>query len=335
MSRGGPAPSASPGSAPRRSVCIALGLLPALLAQDAYARKRLPRVGMLMLAASRGDGPGPALLEGLRKLGYVDAQSMHFEYRTALGERERLPALARELAVLPVDVVVTGAAFLAKTMQQATRDIPIVVVLNDEDPVAAGLAASLSRPGGNVTGIYTQPSELAAKRLELLKEALPRTSRVAVLWETLSEPQMRGLLARGASGLDLLPIELRQPYDLKEAFQAAKRQRADAVLLLFSPTLFSHRARLAELALELGLPLVANDVLHVVAGGLMSYGSTVEDTFGRAAYFVDRILKGARPADLPIEQATSFKLVINLRTARALKIDLPEAVLMRADELVR
>jgi len=322
----------------KHSFCLAIALSLAASAIDVWAQQpdQVPVVGVLMLAAGPSEGPAQALRRGLRQLGYVEGQNIRIEYRTAQGRADRLAPLAQELVELKVNVIVTGAEPIARVIQRATSTIPIVVVLHDHDPVASGLVTSLSRPGGNLTGVFTRQSELVGKRLELLKEALPRVSRVAVFWDTYSQRQLDELQQAAHSiGVNLQSIELRAPYDFQAAFRAVKQKKADAIVVLFSPVFYQERARIAALALKAGLPTMNQEESWVAAGGLISYGPTIADTFGRAAYFVDRLLKGAKPSDLPVEQATSFKLTINLRTAKALRLSIPESIVLRADEVIR
>jgi putative ABC transport system substrate-binding protein len=322
----------------RHSLFLAIALTLAAWAIGAWAQQpeRVPVVGVLLLAAGPGEGPAQALRKGLRQLGYIEGQNIRIEYRYAQGQADRLAPLARELADLKVDVIVTGAEPIVRVIQQATGTIPIVIVLNDHDPVASGLITSLRRPGGNITGVVGLQSELVGKRLELLKETLPKVSRVAVFWDAYSQRQLDAMPQAARSlGLEFESIELRAPYDFQAAFKAAKATKAGAVMVLFSPVFYMQRARIAALALQAGLPTMNQEESWVAAGGLISYGPTVADTFERAAYFVDRLLKGAKPNDLPVEQATSFKLTINARTAKALGLTIPQSILLRADEVIR
>ena len=248
----------------------------------------------------------------------------------------RLPGLAEELVRLKVDAIVAGTEASVRAAKKATGTIPIVMVMYDYDPVASGLIDSISRPGGNITGIFPRHSDLVGKRLELLKEAVPRLSRVAVFWDAYSRRQLDELEPAARSlGVQLQLIELRAPYDFEMAFKAVKQKKAGAVMFLFSPVFYVQRARIAALALKNGLPTVFQNHEYVEDGGLLSYGPSRVDTFGRAPYFIDRLLKGAKPADLPIEQPTKFKLVVNLKTAKALGIKVPESILLRADEVIR
>jgi putative ABC transport system substrate-binding protein len=322
----------------KRSLFLGMAFSFAASAIAVWAQQpdRVPVVGVLMLSAGPNEGPAQGLREGLRQLGYVEGQNIRIEFRSAQGQADRLARLAQELAELKVNVIVTGAEPIARAAQRATDTIPIVVVLSDHDPVASGLVTTLSRPGGNITGVFTLQSELVGKRLELLKEALPRVSRVAVFWDTYSQRQLDELQQAARSfGIQYQSIELRAPYDFKAAFRIAKQKKAGAVIVLFSPVFYRDRARIAALALEAGLPTMNQEESWVTAGGLISYGPTIAHTFGRAAYFVDRLLKGAKPGDLPVEQSTSFKLTVNVRSAQALGLTIPQSILLRADEVIR
>jgi len=315
---------------------IALALAAAAAAVWAQQSNQIPVIGMLMVTAGPTDGPARGFKKGLGQLGYVDGENIRIEYRSAEGRPERLATLARELVDLKVDVIVTGTEPAARALQQSTANIPIVAVLSDHDPVASGLVDSLSRPGRNLTGVVSRQSELVGKRLELLKEALPKLSRVAVLWDSFSQRQFDELQQVARSlGIQLQIIQLLNPYDIKAAFRSAKQREAGAVVVLFSPVFYRERAQIATLALDAGLPTMNQEESWVTAGGFISYGATIADTFGRAAYFVDRLLKGAKAADLPVEQATGFKLTVNLKTAKALRLSVPESIVLRADDVIR
>jgi putative ABC transport system substrate-binding protein len=274
--------------------------------------------------------------DGLRQLGYVEGQNLRVEFRSAQGKLDRLPGLAEELVRLKVDVIIAGAEPAILAAKDATSTIPIVMVGYVYDPVASGLADSLAHPGGNVTGVFTRTSELVGKRLELLKELVPRLSRVAVLWDSFStrereevEPAARTL------GLQVTQLELRAPYDFRKAFKTAKNSKAGAVLLLFSPEFYMARTEIAASALAVRLATAAGHSEYTQAGVLVSDGSEGGGAYRRVAYFVDKIMKGAKPGDLPVEQSATFKLVINLKTAKALGITIPEPILLRADEVIR
>ena len=317
------------------------------IAAAAQQSGKVPAVGVLMLAAGPHETVVEAFRRGLRELGYVEGRNIRIEHRSALGNIEMLPQLAEELVGLGVDVIVVGALAPALAARQASNTLPIVVAFYDYDPVATRLIESFSRPGGNITGVFGRQSELAGKRIELLRELLPRVSRVAVLWDASSGVGSRGEVSRmqheelepaaRSAGLDLQLIEVRAPYDFQAAFKAAKTKKAGAVMVLFSPVFYSSpwRARLAQAALAARLPTIFQDPDNVEAGGLISYGIDVADTWGRAAYFVDRVLKGAKPQDLPVEQVSKFKLVINLKTTKALGLTIPESIMLRADEVIR
>ena len=316
----------------KRSFFLAIALCLAAWASVLWARlsEATPTVGILVVASGPTEGPAQGVRDGLQKLGYVDGKNIKIEFRSAKGQADRLAILAQELVALKVNVIVTGTEPAARALQQAP------VVLSDHDPVASGLVNSLNRPGSNITGVVTRQSELVGKRLELLKESLPRLSRVAVLWDTYSQRQFEQL-QQAARSLDVQvqSIELRAPYDFKAASRHAKQEKADALIVLFSPVFYRERAQIAALALEARLPTMSQEQSWVAAGGLISYGPTIADTFGRTAYFVDRLLKGAKPEDLPVEQATGFKLTVNLRTAKALRLTIPDSIVQRADEVIR
>jgi len=319
-----------------RQSAFAFALAASVAAVPAQQPNRIPVVGFLMLSAAPNEGPAQGLRRGLRELGYVEGQTIKIEYRYAHGKQEQLLPLARELVDLKVDVIVTGAEPIVRVAQRASRSIPVVVALFDNDPVASGLVSSFSHPGGNVTGISTLQSDLVAKRLELLKEALPKVSRIAVFWDSYSKRQLDALQPAGdALGIELHAIELHAPYDFAAAFRAARKKQAGAVMVLFSPVFYEERARLAALALEAGLPTITQEESWVISGGMISYGPTVADAFARTAYYVDRLLKGAKAGELPIEQPAELKLTVNLKTANALGVTIPESILLRADEVIR
>jgi putative ABC transport system substrate-binding protein len=278
-----------------------------------------------------------ALREGLRELGYVEGQNIAIEWRWARGKLERFPDLAAELVQLKVDVIVVATVPGAQAAQRATRTIPIVMGFVS-DPVANGLVASLARPGGNITGLAVPTPEIAGKRLQLLREVAPTAARIAVL----SDPGQPGASAdlRGteaaalASGIQLQVWEARSSGELDRAFTAIARARAAGIIILPSTTLFANRAHIAQLAVKHRLPTSAWVRELPEAGCLMSYGASLPDAARRAAYFVDKILKGAKPADLPVEQPTKFELVINMKTAKALGLTISPSLLGRADQVI-
>jgi len=322
----------------KAGLIVALGVLAASLLAAAQQPAKVPRIGFLhpepiSARLDRHD----AFRQGLRELGYVEGRTIALEVRSAEGKRERLPALAAELVRLEVDVIVTATVPGIRAVQQATKTIPIVMAVV-VDPVATGFVASLARPGGNITGLSMMAPELAGKWLELLKEAVPRVSRVAVLRNptnpgaalSLSETEV----AARALGVRLQLLEVRTPEELDGAFGAAARDRAGALIVLPDPMFHTHRTRIADLAAKSRLPAIYYARDYVEAGGFMAYGANIADMYRRAAYFVDRILKGARPADLPVEQPTKFELVINLKTAKALGLTIPQSILIRADHVI-
>jgi len=282
-----------------------------------------------------------AFLQGLRDLGYVEGRNIVIEYRDAERKLERLPALAAELVALKVDVIVASGTLAALAAKQATRTLPIVFSPAG-DPVGSGLVTSLARPGGNVTGLSAFAPELVGKRLELLKQAVPGVSRVAVLWQpgAFGERTEKDILKRAeVAGRDLhLPlqfVEARGPADFARAFSDMSIARADALTVLASNMFVSERRRLVDLAAAKRLPAVYSARELVDAGGLMSYGANLADLNRRAATYVDRILKGTKPADLPVEQPAKFELILNLKTAKALGLTIPQSVLGRADEVIQ
>jgi putative ABC transport system substrate-binding protein len=283
-----------------------------------------------------------ALENGLRELGYVPGANVMIEYRFADGRAERLPELAAELVRLNPDVILTPLNPVTAAVKQATATIPIVMTLAT-NPVEEGLIGSLARPGGNVTGLtFDVGPEMGGKRLQLLKELAPSVSRVAVLWNPSFGAGSRldayvRLLGNAAAklGVALHFTEVRSASDLDAAFAAILRERADSLFLVSDPLMFDLRSRIADFAVRNKLPSSYSPVEYVKAGGLMSYGPSMSDLYRRAARYVDRILRGAKPADLPVEQPTKFELVINLKTARTLGVTIPPAVLAQADELIQ
>ena len=321
-------------------LALALGFASAIAGLVAAAGAEQPRtipvVGILFAAAGPDDHLIEALRSGLRQFGYVEGQNIRFEFRGAQGHDDRLPHLAQELVQLKVDVICAGTATAIRAAKQATNTIPIVALMHDQDPVASGLIESFNRPGGNITGIYQRQQELAGKRLELLKEALPSLSRVAVFWDSCCPGELPELKrAARLLGIKLELIELRAPYHFETAFRIAKQKKVGAVIVMFSAEFYVQRARIGALAVEKGLPAMGQLRGLVEAGGLMSYGHETKDSLSRFAYFIDRLLKGAKPGEIPVEQVATFKLVVNLRTAKALGITIPQSILLRADEAIR
>jgi len=310
------------------------------LAAEAQQAAKIPRIGYLTGSLAASPHLPEAFRQGLRDLGYVEGRNVVIEYRDAGGNFERLPALAAELVALKVDVILAGGTPHALAAKHATRTIPIVFA-GATGPVENGLVTSLARPGGNVTGLSNLAQELVGKRLEHLKQAVPGVSRVAVLWQpgAFGDRTEKGLrkeaeVAARALGVRVQFVEARGPADFDRAFSEMTRARADAVAVLSGVMFNTERRRLVDLAAKNRLPAVYATRDGVDAGGLMSYGPNNADLFRRAATYVDRILKGAKPGDLPVEQPTKFELVINLKTANALGLKIPESLLRRADHVV-
>ena len=317
----------------------AAALLAAPHAAEAQSAGKVPRVGVLS-GGSRSE-PVPtsavhAFQQGLRELGYVEGQSIAIEYRWAEWKHERLPDLAAELVRLRVDVIVATIAVAVQAAKHATKTIPIVMVAND--PVAAGFVASVARPEGNITGLSMMTPEVVAKQLGLLREVVPKISRVAVLGNSANPgnaPQLRAAqMAARSLGVRLQPLDARGPSEIDSAFAAMTRERAGAFLVLLDPMLSGQREQIAGLAAKGRLPAMYALRQHVEVGGLMAYGANIFDLFRRMAIYVDKILKGAKPADLPIEQPTKYELVINLKTAKALGLTIPPSLLARADQVI-
>jgi len=320
-------------------VILILGILHAPIGPEAQPAAKVPRIGFLHpdpISARRHRLE--AFRQGLRELGYVEGQTVALEVRFAEGKRERLPALAAELVGLKVDVIVTATVPGIRAAQHATKTIPIVMAVA-ADPVATGFVAGLARPGGNTTGLSMMAPELVGKRLELLTEAVPRVSQVAVLRNPTNPATALSLseteVAARALGVRLQLLEVRTSEELAGAFGAATRDRAGALIVLPDPMFLTHRTRIADLAAKSRLPAIYYDRDYVEAGGLMSYGANIADMYRRAATYVDKILKGAKPADLPVEQPTKFELVINLKTAKALGLTVPQSILIRADHVIQ
>jgi putative ABC transport system substrate-binding protein len=323
----------------RLATAVVLLLLAAPLAADAQPTGKVYRIGFIQTAAPNEMGHLiKALDEGLRELGYVEGRNVVFERRFAEGKQERLPALAAELVRLKVDVIVTGSNPVIAAVQQATATIPVVMTVS-RDPVGVGFIVSLARPGGNITGLTNEPTpEIIGKNLELLKEAAPRVSRVAYLWNPVppGAGTYRNAVESAARklGVTFQSVEVRGRNEFEAAFTAMVRERANGVVVGPDPVLFSARSQVVLLAERRRLPTVYALSEFAEAGGLMSYGPNIADQFRRAAIYVDKILKGARPADIPVEQATKFELVINLKTAKALGLTIPPSLLLRADHII-
>jgi ABC-type uncharacterized transport system substrate-binding protein len=319
---------------------LAGSLLAAPLAAEAQQAAKVARIGYLAGSLAATPHLPEAFRQGLRDLGYVEGRNLVIEYRDAEGKYERLPALAAELVALKVDVIVAGGAPQALAAKQATRTIPIVFA-SSPDPVESGLVTSLARPGGNVTGLSFLAPELVGKRLEQLTQAVPGVNRVAVLWqpggwgERTDKDMLKATeVAARALGVLLQFVEARGPADFDRAFSDMTRARAGALTVLGSVMFFGERRRLVDLAAKNRLPAVYPSREYVDARGLMAYGANFADLFRRAATYVDRILKGAKPGDLPVEQPTKYELVINLKTAKALGLTIPPSLLQRANQVI-
>jgi ABC-type uncharacterized transport system substrate-binding protein len=326
----------------RRAFLTGIGaVLGTPLAAGAQQAAKVARIGYLSTDLAATPYIQGAFRQGLRDLGYVEGRNVVIEYRDAEGKPERLPALAAELVALKVDVIVAAAGNnVTLAAKQATRTLPIVFAAVS-DPVASGLVTSLARPGGNVTGASILSPELVGKRLELLTQAIPGVSRVAVLWlpGALGERVGKDMLkeadvAARALGVRLQFVEARVPADLDRAFSDMTRARADALTVLPNNMFLRERRRLVDLAAKHRLPAVYTVREYVDAGGLMAYAPNLADVVRRAATYVDKILRGAKPADLPVEQPTKFELVINLKTAKALGLTIPPSLLLRADQVI-
>jgi putative ABC transport system substrate-binding protein len=321
------------------SMLVAIVLLALGVIAEAQQPKKVPRIGILP--------PGPiservhlwdAFRRGLRELGYVEGQNFTLVFPSGEVKPERLPHLAAELVSLKVDVIVAAATVAVQAAKEATKTIPIVTPITT-DPVETGLVASLARPGGNITGLSYMSSDLSGKRLDLLKEVVPKVSRIAVLSSPSSAnapPQMRETEAAARSlGVQLQPLEVRGPDDFERAFQAAIKERAGALITLDDAFVFTHRTRIVKLAATSRLPGIYGFREFVEVGGLMSYAANLSDMYRRAAYYVDKILKGAKPAELPVEQPTRFEFIINLKAAKQIGLTIPPNVLARADKVIK
>ena len=307
------------------------------LPAEAQQPGKVPRIGFL---PSSGDANNPgiqvtAFQQGLRDLGYIEGKNILVEYRYVEGKVDRIPSLVAELVQLKVDVLVVGSPGTVQETKRATKTIPIVMVIT-QDPVAAGYVDSLARPGGNITGLTRLTRDLSGKRLELLKEAVPTISRVGALWSGAGTGFKGYEAAARALKIPLQSLEVRSPNpDFEAAFQAAKKGRANALIAVSNIRLSGYQKRIADLAIKNRLPSMYETSRWVEVGGLMSYGASDAEGFQRAAVYVDKILKGTKPADLPVEQPTKFELVFNLKTAKALNLTIPQSVLFRANKVIK
>jgi putative tryptophan/tyrosine transport system substrate-binding protein len=306
---------------------------------EAQQTKKVPHIGVISPAFPSAAAPFiEAFREGLHDLGYIEGKNIVIEYRYAEGKEDRLPALAAELVHLKVDVIVAGGGNASLAAKNATKNIPIVVA-SASDPVGTGLVASLARPGGNITGSTLINPDLSGKRLELLKEAIPRLSQVAVLVyrdNPAATLMLKETETAGQSlGLQLQILEVRNTDELENAFGVVKKGHSEAINVLSSAFFGGERKKIVDLASRTRLPTMYFDKQFVESGGLMSYGANVADLFRRAANYVDKILKGAKPADLPVEQPTKFEFVINLKAAKQIGLTIPPNVLARADKVIK
>ena len=324
-------------------VTFALGLLVGPLPAEAQQAGKIYRIGFLdyRLRSTTTDPRFIALRQGLRELGYVEGQNLVLEYRSAKSKRERLLEISAELVRLNVDIIVTsGSIRVWRAAKKATRTIPIVIAGGSADPVKAGIVMSLARPGGNITGLTGREVDLHGRRLGLLKEAFPQISRVAIIWTPLQQKQgmTEVKAAAQALGIEIQSVLVDPPLglvSLESAFSTISQERPDALLLGSSALTLRNRARVVDFTAKRRFPTIYDSNIFVDAGGLMSYGHNSTDSYRRAATYVDRILRGAKPADLPVERPTKFYLVINLKTAKQLGITIPPEVLFRADKVIK
>jgi ABC-type uncharacterized transport system substrate-binding protein len=324
----------------KKVIGLALGALLFALSFPTEAQQptKVPRIGYLNVVLPSVTGREEVFRQGLRELGYVEGKNIVIEYRSAEGKLDRQSALAAELVRLKVDVIVTAGPRSTRSVKEATSTIPIVMA-QDDDPVGNGFVASLARPGGNITGLATLAPEIGGKRLELLKEIVPKLSRVAVLGTSTSPGSAQQLKeterAAGELGVKLQYLDVLDPKDIETAFREAAKGRAGAVLTLTSSILLSQRAQLADLVAKNRLPAIYARPEYVEAGGLMTYSVNVNDLDRRAATYVDKILKGRKPADLPVEQPIKFELIINVKAAKQIGLTIPPNVLARGDNVIR
>jgi len=325
----------------RRIFAMALCTVLFALCVSAHAQQptKIPRIGLLFTATpSAAAARIEAFRQGLRELGYVEGKNILIEQRYAEGQLNHMNELAAELVRLKVDVIVTIGPAATRPAKEATHAIPIVMGV-DDDPVGNGFVASLARPGGNITGLASLAPEIGGKQLELLKEIVPRLSRVAVLGTSTQPGNAQSLreaeVAAGALAVKLQYLDVLSPKDIEPVFRTASNGRAEAVLVLRASIFFSHRKQIVDLAAKRQLPAMYYTTEYVEEGGLMTYGVSITDLFRRAATYVDKILKGAKPAELPIEQPTKFELVVNLKTAKRIGLTIPPNVLARADKVIK
>ena len=325
-----------------RAIIVFVCLLPAVLLPAgllAQQPAKIPRIGYLGAASAAANRTRvEAFRQGLREVGYIEGKNLIIEYRYADQHYNRLPALVAELLGLNVSLIVSGGSSVTRPVKTASSKIPIVMT-NDADPVGEGVVASLARPGGNITGLSTLAPQLSGKRLELLRDVVPKISRVAVLWASNNAGTRTSLktldLAAMALNVKLQRFELRVAKDIDDVFRAAAKERAEGVLVVAGALLVAQRTRITELMAQNRLPAIYHRSEFVTDGGLIFYGVNLLDLSRRAAVYVDKILKGAKPADLPVEQPTKFELMVNLKTAKQIGLAIPPNVLARADKVIR
>lgn len=318
---------------------LATVILASVQIAEAQQAKKVSRIGFLSsLSPAAVSARMDAFRQGLRELGYMEGKNIAIEWRFAEGKADRLSELAAELVRLKVNAIVTGGPAVNRPAKEATITIPIVMGF-DNDPVGNGFVASLARPGGNITGLSTHYPEISGKQLELLKEIIRKLSRVAVFGNSIQPGNPQALretkLTAGALGVQLQYLDVRGPKDIETAFREAKKGHAEAVLVLGNVVVTSHPKQFVELAAESRLPAIYWSPEFVEAGGLMTYSVSITDLFRRAATYIDKILKGTKPADLPVEQPTKFELVINLKAAKQIGLTIPQSVLYRADKVIK
>jgi len=321
------------------SFAISIALTICWARVEAQPTAKIPRIGLLSTfsqssIASRVEG----FQQGLRELGYVEGKNIVLEWRSAEGNNDRMRALAAELVGLKVDVILSPGPSVTRVFKEATSTIPIVMA-QDTDPVGSGFVASLARPGGNITGLSTLAPEMGGKQLDLLKEIVPKLSRVAVIGNSTVPGDAQAIremvLAAGAYEIYLRYLDVPDPKDLETTFRIAAKGHADGLLVLGNPNLNLRRKQVVDLAVKHKLPATYTRPEYIDAGGLMYYGTSYPDLFRRAAYYVDKILKGAKPADLPVEQPTKFEFVINVKAAKQIGLTIPPKVLARADRVIK
>jgi putative ABC transport system substrate-binding protein len=289
-----------------------------------------------MLSAGPNESVMMSFRKGLKRYGYIEGQNVRIEFKTAAGQVDLLPKLAEDLVRSKVDVIVTSGGPQLRAAAEATHTVPIVALFHEADALLSRLIDSYRRPGGNVTGVDAREIEVVGKRVELLRELFPSMAQAAVLWNAYSRQELEALESPARSlGIRLRPLELNSSYDFGGAFKSVRKLHLRAAVIPFSPQVYVRREQLSAAALRAKVATIHQKEDMVRAGGLISYGTSWDDTWGRAGYFVDRILKGTKPSDLPVEQVATYRLTVNLRTASALGIAVPQAILMRADELIR